>query len=103
MSQVCHLYIHPHLCLITLVKDIKHLLCVICDLDGVKVYLFLCKLLYLLFYNATLWVTFGVIIAASIVILSAMARGVCNENRILALCLPFLLESVLKPSCHILW
>jgi hypothetical protein len=103
LSQVRHLYIHAHLCLIALVQDIKHLLSVICDLDGAKVDLFISKLLDLFLYYTTLGVTLRVIVTATVMVLISMARCVGNENGVLALCLPILFEGILKASRHILW
>jgi hypothetical protein len=36
-------------------------------------------------------------------ILGTMARGISNENCILAVRLPILLQSIFKASCNILW
>lgn len=103
MSQVRHLYIHAHLRLIALVQDTKHLLSVVCDLDGVEIDLLLSKLLDLFLYHTALGVTIRVIVTATVMVLFSVARGVGNENGVLALRLPILLEGILKASRHILW
>jgi hypothetical protein len=105
MSQVCHLYIHPHLFFIVFVQDIKHYLSRLSYLDGIKENLFLSKFLDLILYQSTLRITLRIIIVflAVVVILGAMARGISNENCILAVCLPILLKSILKASGNILW
>jgi hypothetical protein len=103
MSQVRHLYIHAHLCFIALIKDSKHLLRVVSNLDGVKVDFFLSKLLDLFLYNSALGVTLRIIITASVVVLCSVAWSVGNKNGILALRLPVLLERIFKTSRHIFW
>ena len=103
MSQVRYLYIHAHLCFIALVQDIKHLLGAVCNLDSVKVDLLFSKLLNLLLYNAALWITLRVRIAAIVMIIGSVARSIGNENGILALRIPLLFQRILKGSCHVLW
>ena len=103
MSQVRHLYIHAHLRFIALVQDTKHLLSVVCDLNGVKVDLLLSELLDLFLYHTALGVTIRVIVTATVMVLFSVARCVRNENCVLALRLPILFEGILKASRHILW
>jgi hypothetical protein len=103
MSQVRHLYIHPHLRFIALVQDTKHLLSVVCDLNGVEIDLLLSKLLDLFLYHTALGVTLRVIVTATVMVLFSMARCIGDENGVLALRLPVLFEGILKASRHILW
>jgi hypothetical protein len=103
MSQVRHLYIHAHLRFIALVQDTKHLLSVVCDLNGVEIDLLLSKLLDLFLYHTALGVTLRVIVTATVMVLFSMARCIGDENGVLALRLPVLFEGILKASRHILW
>jgi hypothetical protein len=101
MSQVRHLNLHAHLSFIVLVEDIKHLFSIVCNLDCVKVDLLLSELLDLFLYHTALGVTIRVIVTATIMVLFTVARCVGNENGVLALRLPILLEGILKASRHI--
>jgi hypothetical protein len=105
VSQVRHLYILSHLFFLALVQDIKHYLCRFCYLNSVEVNILLSEFLYLLLYQATLRITLWVIVVArtEVMILGTMARGISNENCVLAVRLPILLQSIVKASCNILW
>ena len=103
MTQVGHLNVNAHLCLVVHVQDIKHLISVRSHLNCIEVDLLLCKLFDLLLNQASLGVALGVRISTAIVILYTMAWCIGNKNGVSALSLPILLQSIFESSSNIFW